>query len=127
LLLVIAGFLTIEMKSLLIGEGATESHFEAIRAALSSSPGVVRIIDLRTQHIGPEEVLVAGKVEFDRSLTVPELTDAIDGAESAMRTAVPYATRIYLEPDMWNDSHVPTPDALPDREIGHRDSPGGHG
>jgi cation diffusion facilitator family transporter len=113
LLLVIAGFLTIEMKSLLIGEAATEAHFEAIRGALTESPGVVRIIDLRTQHIGPEEVLVAGKVEFDGGLKVPELADAIDIAETAIRNAVPYATRIYLEPDLWSESHVPTPDLPP--------------
>ncbi|MGH8910918.1 MAG: cation diffusion facilitator family transporter [Acidimicrobiia bacterium] len=106
LLLVIATFLTVEMKSLLIGEAATKIHIAAITGAVENSPHVVRIIDLRTQHIGPEELLVAGKVEFTKTLTAPELADAIDQAEKAIRDSVPYAQRIYLEPDLWEAGSV---------------------
>ena len=112
LLLIIATFLTIEMKSLLIGEAATEIDIHALTRALEASPHVTRIIDLRTQHIGPEELLVAGKVEFSKTLTASALADAIDGAEAALRDAVPTARRIYLEPDLWEHDYVETPDAL---------------
>jgi cation diffusion facilitator family transporter len=101
LLIAIATFLTIEMKSLLIGEAATEADIAAITSAVESSPHVTRIIDLRTQHIGPEEVLVAGKLEFARHLDNPQLADAVDGVEKAIRRAVPTADRIYLEPDLF--------------------------
>jgi cation diffusion facilitator family transporter len=111
LLLVIATFLTIEMKSLLIGEAATNDHIEAIMKALVTSPEVVRVIDLRTQHIGPDELLVAAKVEFSATLTAPELSTAINSVESSIRQAVPLAGRIYLEPDVWTAEHVPTPDS----------------
>lgn len=110
LLLVIAGFLTVEMKSLLIGEAATDEHILAIKGALAGSQDVVRIIDLRTQHIGPDELLVAGKVEFSPTLTTAGLAAAIDDAEGLVRDAVPYAGRIYLEPDVWREDHMPTPD-----------------
>lgn len=112
LLLIIATFLTIEMKSLLIGEAATETDIQALTRALEASPQVTRIIDLRTQHIGPEELLVAGKVEFSKTLTAPALADAIDAAETALREAVPMARRIYLEPDLWEHDYVETPDVL---------------
>jgi cation diffusion facilitator family transporter len=110
LLLVIAGFLTVEMKSLLIGEAAVDSDIEAIRGAVEASPDVVRVIDLKTQHIGPEELLVAGKLEFTSSLTAPELAAAIDATETSIRHAVPLAGRIYLEPDVWKPDHIPSPD-----------------
>jgi cation diffusion facilitator family transporter len=113
LLLVIAGFLTVEMKSLLIGEAATEDHILAIREAVENSEGVVRIIDLRTQHIGPEELLVAGKVEFSPNLTTTGLAAVIDAVEGNVREVVPLAGRIYLEPDVWRANHVPTPDGPP--------------
>jgi cation diffusion facilitator family transporter len=113
LLLVIAGFLTVEMKSLLIGEAALESHVEAIKNAVEGSPEVMRIIDIRTQHIGPEELLVAGKLEFTSTLTTPELAAAINVAETSIRQAVPLAGRIYLEPDIWRVDHVPNPDGPP--------------
>ncbi|HEU5112044.1 MAG TPA: cation transporter, partial [Acidimicrobiia bacterium] len=110
LLLVIAGFLTVEMKSLLIGEAAVDGDIDAIRGAVEASPHVVRVIDLKTQHIGPEELLVAGKLEFTPALTAPELAAAIDATEASIRLAVPLAGRIYLEPDVWRDDHVPSPD-----------------
>jgi cation diffusion facilitator family transporter len=111
LLLVIAGFLTIEMKSLLIGEAATSTDVEAIRKAVEGCPDVVRVIDLKTQHIGPEELLVAGKLEFTSTLSTPQLAAAIDVTETSIREAVPLAGRIYIEPDVWRSDHVPTPDS----------------
>lgn len=105
LLILIATFLTIEMKSLLIGEAATKDDVAAITSAVRASPHVTRVIDLRTQHIGPEEILVAGKLEFARHLSNPELADAIDGVEGAIREAVPAADRIYLEPDLFERNH----------------------
>ena len=87
-----------------------ESDIDAIRGAVEATPDVVRVIDLKTQHIGPEELLVAGKLEFTPSLTASEIAGAIDAAESSIRLAVPLAGRIYLEPDIWRADHVPNPD-----------------
>lgn len=119
LLLVIASFLTVEMRSLLLGEAATKEDIAAITSAVRGSEGVTRIIDLRTQHIGPEELLVAGKVEFDRSLTMSGVADAIDRCEVAIRQVVPYARRIYLEPDLFDDDHADTADVPPEFGSGH--------
>lgn len=106
LLLVIAIFLTVEMKSLLIGEAALDRDIKAIDGVLRSHPDVVRVIDLRTQHIGPEELLVVAKVEFADTLSVRRLTAAIDTAEASIRAVVPYAQRIYIEPDVWREGYV---------------------
>ena len=110
LLVVIAILLTIEMQSLLIGETAREEHVRKIADMVSNHPSVSRVIDLKTQHIGPEELLVAGKVEFKRSLTMLGLSDVIDEVETALRAAVPLAMRIYLEPDLYDpDYETPPP------------------
>ena len=110
LLVAISIVLSIEMKSLLIGEAATPEHVAAIEAAVSGRPSVTRIIDLRTQHIGPDELLVAGKIEFQRDLSNAEISDAIDDVEAAIRAAVPLAMQIYVEPDLFDPNHVGTPD-----------------
>lgn len=109
LLVAISVVLTIEMKSLLIGEAATQEHIEAITSAANSSASVIRVIDLKTQHIGPDELLVAGKIEFDGGLDNAELSDAIDVVESAVRASVPLTMQIYLEPDIFDPNHVETP------------------
>ena len=100
LLVAIAIVLAVEMKSLLIGEAAAPETIEAIEAELGASPGVRGVIHMLTQHLGPDELLVAAKVEFAPSLSVAELAAAIDAGEARVRSAVPIATVIYLEPDL---------------------------
>lgn len=103
LLGIVAVVLATEMKSLLIGESASRSAQQAIRGALETEPAVVRLIHLRTEHLGPEELLVAAKVEFRHHLTLPEVADAVDRVEAHVRAAVPTAKVIYIEPDVSRD------------------------
>jgi cation diffusion facilitator family transporter len=98
LLVVIAAVLAIEMKGLLIGESASRSDVDAIVAAIEAAPAVDRLIHMRTQHIGPDEVLVAAKIELDSRFTFDEVAAAIDVVEGRIREAVPMARVIYLEP-----------------------------
>jgi cation diffusion facilitator family transporter len=100
LLIVIAIVLAIETKGLLIGEAASPADREAIVTAIEGSQHVDRLIHLRTQHLGPDEILVAGKVEYDGVLTFDELAAAIDATEARIRAAVPSARLVYLEPDL---------------------------
>ena len=97
---VIAVILSIEMKSLLIGEPALTEDREKLSKAMASSAGVVRVIHERTEYIGAEQVLLAAKVEFDSSLSMSELAEAIDALEANVRAAVPVITLIYIEPDI---------------------------
>jgi cation diffusion facilitator family transporter len=103
LLGLIAIVLAIEMKSLLIGEGATKGTRESIVNAIDGTDGVIRLIHLRTQHLGPDELLVGAKVEFDHSYTVHDLGAAINRVEANVRTAVPSATPMYIEPDVYRE------------------------
>jgi divalent metal cation (Fe/Co/Zn/Cd) transporter len=98
LLIVIAVLLMVEMKGLLIGESASRADQDAITAALSAGPGVREIVHLKTQHIGPDEILVAAKLEFDAALTFEQLSDSIDATEALVRAATPAARMIYIEP-----------------------------
>jgi len=100
LLGVIAIVLAVEMKSLLIGESASEEDEAAIIAAINGAEAVRVLIDLRTEHIGPESILVAAKIEFDQDLTMRQLADVVDAVEADIRAAVPTVTRIFLEPDI---------------------------
>ncbi len=103
LLGVIALVLAVEMKSLLIGEGAAPAQERTIREAFAEAPGIRRVIHLRTLHLGPEELLVAAKVEVEPRLAVSEIATTIDGAERHVRSKVPAARVIYVEPDVLRD------------------------
>lgn len=98
LLFAIAIVLAVEMQSLLIGEAAGPAAHREIEQALASHPFVHRLLHLRTQHLGPEELLVGAKLVCDPQLTLAELDVMIAEIELRIRTAVPAARVIYLEP-----------------------------
>jgi cation diffusion facilitator family transporter len=99
LLIAVAVVLVIETKSLLVGESAAPADVRAIEKALQDGD-VQRVIHLRTMHLGPEEVLVGAKIALPPGATLSQVARAIDDAEQRVRTAVPSARVIYLEPDL---------------------------
>ncbi len=100
LLLVIACILIIEMRSLLLGEGARPKEMLKIKTAINTAPHVQKLVHIRTQHLGPEELLVGAKIIFEPGLTVEELADAINSVEARIRQVVPIARPMYIEPDL---------------------------
>jgi divalent metal cation (Fe/Co/Zn/Cd) transporter len=58
------------------------------------------VIHLRTQYLGPEEMLVGAKIALAPSTDLATVAAAIDNAEAAVRAAVPEARVIYIEPDL---------------------------
>jgi len=105
LLVIIAVVLAIEMKSLLIGESASPVVEQRIRDAILDGPEVKRIIHLRTQHLGPEDLLLATKLEF-AATTMPEMAAAIDTVEARVRAGSPEARLIFMEPDLYRPEKV---------------------
>jgi cation diffusion facilitator family transporter len=101
LLAVIAAVLAIEMRSLLIGEAASPEDRDAIRQSLSETPSLERVIHMRTQHFGPDQLLVALKVQFEAGLTTEGIADGINEAERRIRERVPVAKLIFIEPDIY--------------------------
>jgi divalent metal cation (Fe/Co/Zn/Cd) transporter len=115
LLVLVAIALAIETKSLLLGEAASVDAVHRIEGALSSSAGVERVIHMKTLHLGPEEVLCAAKIAVSTSATATEVADIINRAEEAIRQAEPMVTALYLEPDIYDEHHVPA--ARPQRPV----------
>ncbi|GAA5041642.1 cation diffusion facilitator family transporter [Nocardia callitridis] len=101
LLGVIAIVLIVEMQSLLIGEGATPEENRAIQQNLVDGTKIDRVIHLKTQYLGPEEMLVAAKIGVVADLEIADIAAAIDASEERVRAAVPAARIIYLEPDLY--------------------------
>ncbi|MFD0856541.1 cation diffusion facilitator family transporter [Actinomadura adrarensis] len=98
LLALIAVILALETKSLLIGEGADPEVEQNILAALESTEQVERVIHIRTQYIGPEELLIAAKIAVNHDDTAADVARGIDTAEEKIRSQFPEARLIYLEP-----------------------------
>jgi cation diffusion facilitator family transporter len=100
LLVGVAAILAVETKSLLLGEAATPQVQRRIVRALEDGDPGLSVIHMRTQHLGPEELLVAAKIAVRHDETAASIARAIDEAEARVRAAEPTARVIYLEPDL---------------------------
>lgn len=100
LLIAIAIVLASEMKHLLIGESVDPVLQQEFRTQIESDPQIKEIIHMKTLHIGPDDVLVAAKIDVDPSLSISELARAIDAAEVRIRSVTPFNVIIHIEPDI---------------------------
>ena len=101
LLILVALILGIETKSLLLGEGASPENVATIRDAINAHPIVESLIHMKTLYLGPDELMIAAKVAFPKATRLVEIATAIDALEADIRSRIPAARVIYIEPDLY--------------------------
>jgi cation diffusion facilitator family transporter len=84
-------------KHLLIGQAVPPSQRRRIVELAQSSPGVRKVIHLRTMHLGPEDVICAMKCAFDDDAHATDVAKYIDVLEARLRAEMPQLRRIYIE------------------------------
>ena len=100
LLGVIAIILAREMHSLIIGEAASETDRLKIINVIESNNKVVELVEMRTQHLGPEEILIGVRVAFNETLQAKEIADLINLLEEKIRIEIKDAGPIFIEPEL---------------------------
>lgn len=113
LLVLVALALGVETKSLLVGEGASRADAITIREAILAGHDIDRLIHMKTLYLGPDEILVAAKIALPRNSSLDEVSQAINGAEARIRSAVAAARVIYLEPDVYRSAEPDSERTLP--------------
>ncbi|MEA2674365.1 MAG: hypothetical protein QOI92_1557 [Chloroflexota bacterium] len=87
-----------ETQSLLIGESASADLVASIREAIETTPGIDGVRELRTIHVGPEDLVVAAGVWVDAATSATAITRSIDTAERRVLGASPFRTVVSIEP-----------------------------
>jgi cation diffusion facilitator family transporter len=98
LLAAVAFVLGSETRSLLTGESAAKPVVDEVRAILQRDPRVHSVSGVQSMHLGPEQILVAATLDFQDSLTGPQLEDATDELTARLKAADARITRLYLRP-----------------------------
>lgn len=98
LLLVVAAILGYTNVSLLVGRAVPDKVHRAIHRELSGVPTVVRVGTLLTMQLGPEDVLVAAKVDFADDATGADIEAAADEAERRLTARFPGIRYLFLDP-----------------------------
>ncbi len=101
LLMAFALLLASEIKHLLIGESISKYQRKKIITAIDRIAAVNAIIDFRTMHLGPEEILVTMEVNLKDNLVTNDAEKVIDQIEREVHKILPRA-RVYVELE-----HVP--------------------
>jgi cation diffusion facilitator family transporter len=87
-----------ETQSLLVGEAAAVEVVANIRDAIASTEGIDGVRELRTIHVGPDDLVVAAGVWVDKGRTATAITRSIDAAERRVREVTPFRTVVSIEP-----------------------------
>ena len=101
ILAAVAIFMSIEIKGLLVGEAASPKVQSGLREIVQSKIGpagpLLAINEIRTMHLGPEDVLVVASVDAADGVPAEELEALTAQFERAITEKFPEVRRLYIE------------------------------
>lgn len=98
--LILAGtafILARETKGLLIGEAASDELTERIREIVAVDDKIIGINELRSMHMGPNDILVALSLDFDNEVNAGEVEYSIASLEKQIKFDFNDVKRIFIE------------------------------
>ncbi len=96
----VAVFLAVEVKSLLVGESADPEIIAAVHRLAVEDKRVISVDECVTMQQGPGEVLVAIKIRCEPDVTANDISGMINAFEARLRSARPECRYIFVEPDL---------------------------
>lgn len=105
ILAVVAVFLGNETRSLLIGESAEPELIKKVVKIFMDDESIIRLINIRSLQLGPHDILLSAKIEFDHHLNTIEISNLINGIEKDIRTKYPDIKKIFIEPDIFKENY----------------------
>jgi cation diffusion facilitator family transporter len=98
LLVVVAFFVSVEVKAMLVGQSAEAPVREAIHAYIGMALTVEEVLNVITLHFG-DDLMVAVKARFKDSGSVGALAAEINALEEALKQEFPQVKWVFFEPD----------------------------
>ena len=68
---------------------------------IAAEPGILRVNEHRSMHLGPEEVLLALSVDFAGDLSADQVEAGIARMEQAIKERYPEIRRVFIEAQNW--------------------------
>lgn len=110
-LVVVAVFLAVEVKSLLVGEAADEDVAKAVAEVVAEHAAVESFHRLITVQQGPGEVMVAMKIRVAADLSCGRVSELINEVERKLREKRPEVRWCFIEPDLTTEASAAAPQA----------------
>jgi cation diffusion facilitator family transporter len=103
LLCTVAFLLARVTHRLLIGQSATVEDQARALVLTEGTPGIERVTQLLTMHLGPDVAILAMKVAFRPGMVVEEVEDTTNEVERRVREGLPQMRKIFIEVDSRGD------------------------
>ena len=101
ILAVIATFLAYECKGLLIGERASRQVLLGLNEIIDRRPGILRINELLTMHLSPQDILLNLSIDFKDQLSSQEVEREVSQMEREIKEKYPEIKRVFIEAQSW--------------------------
>lgn len=85
-------------KHNLIGEAVPENVRDGITRVINDSVGVDVVVELLTMRLGPDDVLVAARVDVDDAASGKDLEQVADDVDRRIRETYPEVRHVFLDP-----------------------------
>jgi len=101
ILAVIATFLAYECKGLLIGERASPQVLDGLSDIIDKQPGILRVNEMLTMHLSPQDILLNLSIDFKDQLTSQEVEREVSEMEREIKEKFPEIKRVFIEAQSW--------------------------
>jgi cation diffusion facilitator family transporter len=98
-LIVVAIFIAVRVRTLLIGKSAEPALERQIVELINRDPGIDELLNTITLQFGPK-VLLAAKVRMSAGLSIEQAVDRINALERAIKECCPDVGWCFIEPDV---------------------------
>jgi cation diffusion facilitator family transporter len=98
LLVAVAVRLGLDSRDYLIGRAAAPRDLAVIAAEIESAPGIDALLDLRTMHLGPDQLIVAARVAFEDGISADRAEDVADEVDRRLADRLPRVSHVFLDP-----------------------------
>ncbi|MBO3271224.1 MULTISPECIES: cation diffusion facilitator family transporter [Hymenobacter] len=98
ILLIVAGLLLRETKSLLMGEPAEADVLQHVTEVVREDKAVVAAEEPLSSYLGPEELLVVVRVRFQPEQSAQEVAAAVVRVQAAVQQKLPHIKHVFIQP-----------------------------
>jgi len=97
----VAIFMSSEIRSLIVGESASRAVQEGLREIIGGEAGpdkpIRTINEIRTMHLGPQDVLVTASVDFEDWVSARTVEDVTARLQHAIKSRYPEVQHLFIE------------------------------
>jgi divalent metal cation (Fe/Co/Zn/Cd) transporter len=99
LLLVGVAYLTgAQNRDLLIGRAADPGLVDGLRAEIVGTPGIRGVLETMTMRLGPDELLLATRVDVEPNTSGDDLELVADEVERRVQASYPQVRHVFVDP-----------------------------